>query len=181
LFRDSFWDYEGKNGGLPPFSFSRPLSREREAELAARIREGDIEARNELVQANLRFVVDVSKNYQNRSLSFSDLISVGNLGLLTAAERFDGTKGYKFISYAVLWIKQSILQASFRRAGTLHHPSVFRPGWERSTLGSRIPGPYSALRHEPYRSMGRSPSSSISCAVSIAKIEPGEMPISRIL
>jgi RNA polymerase primary sigma factor len=101
---------------------SRPLSREQEAELAARIREGDIEARNALVQANLRFVVDVAKNYQNRGLSFSDLISVGNLGLLTAAERFDGTRGYKFISYAVWWIKQSILQAIAEHARTVRLP-----------------------------------------------------------
>jgi len=77
---------------------SRPLSREREVELAARIQEGDTAARDEMVQANLRFVVDVAKKYQNRGLSLSDLISAGNLGLLTAAERFDGTKGYKFIS-----------------------------------------------------------------------------------
>ena len=101
---------------------SRPLSREQEAELAARIREGDIEARNALVQANLRFVVDVAKNYQNRGLSFSDLSSVGNLGLLTAAERFDGTRGYKFISYAVWWIKQSILQAIAEHARTVRLP-----------------------------------------------------------
>ena len=77
---------------------SRPLSREREVELSDRIQEGDMEARDELVQANLRFVIDVAKNYQNRGLSLSDLISAGNVGLLTAAERFDGTKGYKFIS-----------------------------------------------------------------------------------
>jgi RNA polymerase primary sigma factor len=89
---------------------SRPLSREREVLLAASIKEGDMQARDELVQANLRFVVGVAKNYQNRGLSLSDLISAGNLGLLTAAERFDGTKGYKFISYAVWWIRQSILQ-----------------------------------------------------------------------
>ena len=91
---------------------SRPLSREREVELAARIQEGDMVARDELVNANLRFVIDVAKNYQNRGLSLSDLISAGNVGLLTAAERFDGTKGYKFISYAVWWIKQSVLQLS---------------------------------------------------------------------
>ena len=101
---------------------SRPLSREREVKLAARIQEGDMVARDELVNANLRFVIDVAKNYQNRGLSLSDLISAGNVGLLTAAERFDGTKGYKFISYAVWWIKQSILQSIAEHARTVRLP-----------------------------------------------------------
>jgi RNA polymerase primary sigma factor len=101
---------------------SRPLSREREVELAARIQDGDMGARDEMVQANLRFVVDVAKKYQNRGLSLSDLISAGNLGLLTAAERFDGTKGYKFISYAVWWIRQSILQSIAEHARTVRLP-----------------------------------------------------------
>ncbi len=101
---------------------SKPLSREKEVELAARISEGDIRARDQLVQANLRFVIDVAKNYQNRGLSLSDLISAGNVGLLTAAERFDGTKGYKFISYAVWWIKQSILQTIAEHARTVRLP-----------------------------------------------------------
>ncbi len=89
---------------------SRPLSREREVELSARIQDGDMGARDELVQANLRFVIDVAKNYQNRGLSLEDLISAGNVGLLTAADRFDGTKECKFILYAELWIKQFIFQ-----------------------------------------------------------------------
>ena len=101
---------------------STPLSREREVELSARIREGDMVARDEMVQANLRFVVDVAKKYQNRGLSLSDLISAGNLGLLTAAERFDGTKGFKFISYAVWWIRQSILQTIAEHARTVRLP-----------------------------------------------------------
>ncbi|NKB71605.1 MAG: sigma-70 family RNA polymerase sigma factor [Candidatus Latescibacteria bacterium] len=101
---------------------SRPLSREKEVELAARISQGDIRARDQLVQANLRFVIDVAKNYQNRGLSLSDLISAGNVGLLTAAERFDGTKGYKFISYAVWWIKQSILQTLAEHVRTVRLP-----------------------------------------------------------
>ncbi|MBT4500717.1 MAG: RNA polymerase sigma factor RpoD/SigA, partial [Gemmatimonadetes bacterium] len=101
---------------------SKPLSREREVELAAQIQDGDMAARDELVQANLRFVIDVAKNYQNRGLSLSDLISAGNVGLLTAAERFDGTKGYKFISYAVWWIKQSILQTIAENARTVRLP-----------------------------------------------------------
>lgn len=101
---------------------SRPLSREREVALSALIEEGDMQARDELVNANLRFVIDVAKNYQNRGLSLSDLISAGNVGLLTAAERFDGTKGYKFISYAVWWIKQSILQSIAEQARTVRLP-----------------------------------------------------------
>ena len=101
---------------------SKPLSREKEVELSARIKEGDMQARDQLVQANLRFVIDVAKNYQNRGLSLSDLIGAGNVGLLTAAERFDGTKGYKFISYAVWWIKQSILQTIAEHARTVRLP-----------------------------------------------------------
>ena len=101
---------------------STPLSREREIELSARIMAGDMEARNELAQANLRFVVDVAKRYQNRGLSLPDLISAGNLGLLTAAERFDGTRGFKFISYAVWWIRQSILQTVADQARTVRLP-----------------------------------------------------------
>ena len=101
---------------------SRPLSREREVALSERIDEGDMQARDELVSANLRFVIDVAKNYQNRGLSLSDLISAGNVGLLTAAERFDGAKGYKFISYAVWWIKQSILQSIAEQARTVRLP-----------------------------------------------------------
>ena len=89
---------------------STPLPREREAELADRIKNGDMCARDEMIQANLRFVINEAKKYQNRGLSLSDLISAGNLGLITAADRFDGTKGYKFITYAVWWIRQSILQ-----------------------------------------------------------------------
>jgi RNA polymerase primary sigma factor len=101
---------------------SRPLSREREVELSARIHNGDQAARDELVHANLRFVIDVAKNYQNRGMSLADLISAGNVGLLTAADRFDGTKGYKFISYAVWWIKQSILQSIAEHARTVRLP-----------------------------------------------------------
>ena len=101
---------------------STPLSREREAELSTRIQQGDLEARDELVEANLRFVIDVAKHYQHRGLSFAELISAGNLGLMTGAERFDGTRGFKFISYAVWWIRQSILLALAEQVRTVRLP-----------------------------------------------------------
>ena len=106
------------------------ITREQEVELAKRIRKTDQEALDTLVRSNLRFVVSVAKKYQNQGVSLSDLINEGNLGLIRAAHKFDETKGIKFISYAVWWIRQAILQAlaeqsrivrvPLNRAGTLH-------------------------------------------------------------
>ena len=106
------------------------IPQEEEVRLAQRIRIGDAEALDKLVRSNLRFVVSVAKKYQNQGVSLADLINEGNLGLIRAAHKFDETKGIKFISYAVWWIRQAILQAlaeqsrivrvPLNRAGTLH-------------------------------------------------------------
>ncbi|MBV9110111.1 MAG: sigma-70 family RNA polymerase sigma factor [Gemmatimonadetes bacterium] len=106
------------------------IDREEEARLARRIRDGDTESLETLVRSNLRFVVAVAKKYQNQGVSLADLINEGNIGLIRAARKFDETKGIKFISYAVWWIRQAILQAlaeqsrivrvPLSRAGTVH-------------------------------------------------------------
>lgn len=100
----------------------RVLAPDEEATLAKRVKKGDLKAKNRLVMSNLRFVVSVAKQYQNHGLTLGDLINEGNLGLLKAAECFDETKGFKFISYAVWWIRQSILQAIAENARMIRLP-----------------------------------------------------------
>ncbi len=98
------------------------ISTEEEVELTVRIKKGDDNALQKLVLANLRFVVSVAKQYQNRGMSFADLINEGNLGLVKAARKFDETKGFKFISYAVWWIRQAMVQAISEQTRTVRLP-----------------------------------------------------------
>ncbi len=107
---------------LNEISKLNPLSAEQEVEMAIRIKQGDQEALETLTTANLRFVVSVAKQYQNQGLSLSDLINEGNLGLIKAATKFDETKGFKFISYAVWWIRQSIMAALVENARMIRLP-----------------------------------------------------------
>lgn len=123
------------------------LSPEEEVELARRAREGDEEALQELTRANLRFVVSVAKRYQGLGLSLSDLINEGNYGLIKAARRFDETRGFRFISYAVWWIRQSILKALSEKSRTVRIPH------NHVGLQSKIRKATERLRQE----LGRSP------------------------
>jgi RNA polymerase primary sigma factor len=118
------------------------LTPEQEIELAIRIKKGDQSALETLTKANLRFVVSVAKQYQNQGLSLGDLINEGNLGLMKAARRFDETRGFKFISYAVWWIRQSILQALAEQSRIVRLPL------NRIGALSRIGKAYSNLKQE---------------------------------
>lgn len=99
------------------------LTQDEETELAVRAAAGDTAAKNKIISSNLRFVVNVAKKYQNRGLDLEDLISEGNIGLIMAIERFDVSKGYKFISYAVWWIRQSILKAINEKSRMIRLPA----------------------------------------------------------
>ena len=103
----------------------QPLSRQREIELVHRARAGDERAMHQMVEANLRFVVRIARGYHGRGLSFMELISEGNLGLMEAVQRFDETRGFKFITYAVWWIRQAILRA------LAEHGKIARPPLSR--------------------------------------------------
>lgn len=113
---------------LQEISKEELISVEEEVELAQRIKHGDRKAIERLTRANLRFVVSVAKQYQNQGLSLTDLINEGNVGLLKAAEKFDETRGFKFISYAVWWIRQSIMQALAEQSRIVRLP-LNQVGW----------------------------------------------------
>ncbi|HOY42054.1 MAG TPA: RNA polymerase sigma factor RpoD/SigA [Chitinophagales bacterium] len=108
------------------------MTEDEEVLVAKRIREGDSAAMEKLIQSNLRFVVSVAKQYQNQGLALNDLINEGNIGLIKAATKFDETKGFKFISYAVWWIRQSILQA------LIEQPRVVRLPMNKATIYNKI-------------------------------------------
>lgn len=118
------------------------ITPEEEVNLAIRIKQGDQRALEKLTKANLRFVVSVAKQYQNQGLSLSDLINEGNLGLIKAAQRFDETRGFKFISYAVWWIRQSILQALAEQSRIVRLPL------NKVGLSNKISKAYSQLEQE---------------------------------
>ena len=117
---------------LEDVASSTPLSAAEEVSLAQRIKKGDLDARAKLIEANLRFVITVAREYQNQGVPLVELISAGNVGLITAAERFDETRGFKFISYAVWWIRQSVLQT------LAEHSRVVRLPLNRVDLLRRI-------------------------------------------
>ena len=132
----SLYKYFGEIGTIPL------LKPEEEIELAKRIRQGDKKALTKLIKSNLRFVVRIAYEYRNQGLPLCDLINEGNLGLIKAAHRFDETKGFKFISYAVWWVRQSIMQA------LAEHSRVVRLPINRVSELNRIGKTYSILEQE---------------------------------
>ena len=132
------------------------IGADEEVELARKIKAGDEDALNKLVTTNLRFVVSVAKQYQNQGIGLQDLINEGNLGLIKAAQRFDETRGFKFISYAVWWIRQAILQAiadqsrivrlPLNQVGVINKIKRRPPVWSRPSTGCppprRLPMPW---------------------------------------
>ncbi len=121
------------------------IDSEEEAKLSYKIKKGDLNALNKLVTANLRFVVSVAKQYQNQGLTLSDLINEGNIGLIKAAYRFDQTKGFKFISYAVWWIRQSILQA------LAEHSRIIRLPLNKITTANKVNKTFYKLLQQYHR------------------------------
>ena len=99
------------------------LTREEEFDLAVKAKNGDKVAKDKIVKSNLRFVISIAKKYQHQGLDLSDLISEGNIGLITAIDKFDPHKGYHFISYAVWWIRQSILRAIYEKSRAIYLPA----------------------------------------------------------
>lgn len=128
---------------LKQIAKTRTLKRVEEAELASRIRKNDRRALERLIQANLRFVVSVAMNYRNQGLSISDLINEGNMGLIRAARRFDESKNFKFISYAVWWVRQAILSALAEQSRVVKLPVnrvgvIYKIGKTSSRLGQKL-------------------------------------------
>ncbi|QQR97437.1 MAG: sigma-70 family RNA polymerase sigma factor [Sphingobacteriales bacterium] len=121
------------------------LTEEQEVILAKKVREGDEQAMEQLIKANLRFVVSVAKQYQNQGISLNDLINEGNIGLIKAATKFDETKGFKFISYAVWWIRQSILQA------LIEQPRIVRLPMNKATIYNKIVNATQSFEQEHQR------------------------------
>ena len=141
---------------LSDISKVQMIGADEEVELARKIKAGDEDALNKLVTTNLRFVVSVAKQYQNQGIGLQDLINEGNLGLIKAAQRFDETRGFKFISYAVWWIRQAILQAiadqsrivrlPLNQVGVINKIKRRPPVWSRPSTGCppprRLPMPW---------------------------------------
>ena len=170
------------------------ITPQREIELARMIKTGDQDALHELTKANLRFVVSVAKQYQNQGLSLSDLISEGNLGLIKAAERFDETRGFKFISYAVWWIRQNILAALSDKARIVRLPqnkisamlkvrdaySRLEQEFERAPTASEIGG-YLDMKVQDVELIIKSAMKASSLDTPINKDDNGSMTISDMI